>query len=56
MTSNFPTIEEVIAVHGDLIAQFGGAPGLRRDMGALESALLRPQMGYYDGLIEEPRR
>ena len=22
-------------------------------MGALESALLRPQMGYYDGLIEE---
>ena len=25
----------------------------RRDMGALESALLRPQMGYYDGLIEE---
>ena len=24
-----------------------------RDMGALESALLRPQMGYYDGLIEE---
>jgi hypothetical protein len=28
------------------------AAGLR-DMGALESALLRPQMGYYDGLIEE---
>lgn len=24
-----------------------------RDMGALESALLRPQMGYYDGIIEE---
>ena len=24
-----------------------------RDMGALESALLRPQMGYYDGPIEE---
>ncbi len=24
-----------------------------RDIGALESALLRPQIGYYDGLIEE---
>ena len=52
MSSNFPTIEEVIAIHDDLIAHFGGSPGLR-DMGALESALLRPQMGYYEGLIEE---
>ena len=34
------------------IAQFGGSLGLR-DMGALESALMRPQMGYYDGTIEE---
>ena len=24
-----------------------------RDEGALESALLRPQIGYYDGIIEE---
>ena len=24
-----------------------------RDEGALESALLRPQIGYYDSLIEE---
>ena len=24
-----------------------------RDVGALEAALLRPQMGYYDGLVEE---
>ena len=52
MTSNFPTIEEVVVIHNDLIEQFGGAPGLR-DMGALESALLRPQMGYYEGLLEE---
>ena len=52
MTSNFLTIEEVIAIHDDLIAQFGGSAGLR-DMGALESALLRPQMGYYEGLLEE---
>ena len=52
MTRGFPTVEEVVAIHADQIAQFGGAVGLR-DMGALESALLRPQMGYYDGPIEE---
>ena len=39
-------------MHSALIAEFGGAAGLR-DMGALESAVMRPQMGYYDGLIEE---
>ena len=50
--SRFPTIEEVLAMHDDLIAQFGGSPGLR-DMGALESAVARPQMGYYRSLIEE---
>lgn len=52
MSSNFPTIQEILAVHQDQIEQFGGSHGLR-DMGALESALFRPQMGYYDGLIEE---
>ena len=52
MISNFLTMEEVIAIHDDQIDQFGGSPGLR-DMGALESAIFRPQMGYYDGLIEE---
>ena len=52
MTRGFPTVEEVLAIHADQIAQFGGSMGLR-DMGALESALFRPQMGYYDGLTEE---
>ena len=52
MSSNFPTIQEILAVHQDQIEQFGGSHGLR-DMGALESALFRPQMGYYDGIIEE---
>ena len=52
MSSKFPTIQEILAVHEDQIEQFGGSHGLR-DIGALESALLRPQMGYYDGIIEE---
>jgi death-on-curing protein len=52
VSSTFLTIEEVIAIHDDLIAQFGG-PTEVRDMGALQSALLRPQMGYYADLLEE---
>ena len=52
MTSSFLTFEEVVAIHDDLIAEFGGGSGLR-DMGALESALMRPQMGYYDGPVQE---
>ena len=52
MTRSFPTVEEAVAIHDDLLAKFGGSTGLL-DMRALESALLRPQMGYYDGLIQE---
>ena len=51
MTS-YPTVGEVIAVHAQLIARFGGALGIR-DRGALESALARPQSGYYTDLIQE---
>ena len=39
-------------MHDALIAETGGAYGLR-DRGMLESAIKRPQIGYYDGLIEE---
>ena len=52
MPSRFLTIEEVIAIHDELVEQFGGALGLL-DMGALESALLRPQIGYYESVIDE---
>ena len=52
MNHDFPTLEEVVAIHDIAVQEFGGAQGLR-DMGALESAILRPQMGYYNGLIEE---
>ena len=52
MIHDFPTIEEVVAIHDVAIREFGGSMGLR-DMGALESAILRPQMGYHDSLIEE---
>ena len=52
MTHRFPNLDEVVAIHDDQLAQFGGEPGLR-DIGALESALMRPQIGYYDSIIEE---
>lgn len=52
MTHDFPTIEEVIAMHDALISAFGGPSGIL-DEGALASALMRPQLGYYDGLIQK---
>ena len=48
----YPTIREVIAVHARLIARFGGLLGIR-DQSALESALARPQTGYYHDWIQE---
>jgi len=47
-----PTIDEVVATHARLIAKFGGSLGIR-DLGALESAIFRPQTGYYEDLIQE---
>ena len=39
-------------MHGDLIEIFGGSLGIR-DQGALASAIMRPQLGYYDSLNGE---
>ena len=52
VTHDFPTLEEVVAIHDAQIDEFGGSLGLR-DAGALESAIMRPQLGYYDGLLDE---
>jgi death-on-curing protein len=48
----YPGIEDVISAHSRLIARFGGTLGIR-DRAALESALARPQTGYYEDLIQE---
>jgi death on curing protein len=50
--TSYPTVDEVVAVHAQLIAKFGGSLGIR-DRGALESALARPQSGYYNDIIQE---
>lgn len=49
---DYLTLTEVLVMHEELIELYGGAQGVR-DMGALESALFRPQTGYYDDVIAE---
>ena len=46
------TVADVLAIHADRIDRYGGSHGVR-DIGLLESALHRPQTGYYEGLVAE---
>ena len=48
----YPTLTETLELHARLIDRFGGKGGVR-DMGLLESALMRPQTGYYKTLSLE---
>ena len=50
-TVAFLSRDEVLEIHRSLLEHFGGPPGVR-DLGLLESALYRPQTGYYDDLAE----
>lgn len=50
--SDYLTVAEVLEIHTDQIQRYGGSPGVR-DHGLLESAVLRPQTGYYADVIEE---
>lgn len=52
MTVYYPDLAEVVAMHDVQIRLHGGSVGLR-DKGQLESALHRPQTGYYLDLIQE---
>jgi len=50
--TEYVTTADALFFHKHLIERFGGAPGIR-DAGALESALHRPQTGYYDTITHE---
>ena len=50
--TEYVTLIEALTFHADQIQRYGGDEGIR-DPGALESALFRPQTGYYDDLISE---
>ncbi len=46
------TAAESVEIHRAMIDAHGGSHGIR-DIGALESALFRPQSGYYQDIIAE---
>lgn len=48
----FLSVEEVLNLHGKTIKIHGGKTGVR-DLGLLESAILRCQSGYYNSLSEQ---
>ncbi|MGQ0429781.1 MAG: type II toxin-antitoxin system death-on-curing family toxin [Gammaproteobacteria bacterium] len=50
--TEYVTTADALFFHKELIEHYGGATGIR-DAGALESALHRPQTGYYDTIVEE---
>jgi death-on-curing protein len=50
--TEYVTTADALFFHRQLIERYRGAPRVR-DVGALESALQRPQTGYYDTIIEE---
>ena len=50
--TEYITTADALFFHRQLIEQYGGAPGVR-DVGALESALHRPQTGYYESIVHE---
>ena len=49
---DYLTVDDVLVMHRELIERYGGSHGIR-DMGALESAVFRPQTGYYEDVIAE---
>jgi len=52
MSFKYLQMDEVLQMHAALIERYGGSYGLR-DQNALESALMRPQTGYYNDILEE---
>lgn len=49
---DYLALDDVLYIHAEQLRLFGGAQGVR-DHGLIESALLRPQTGYYAELIEQ---
>jgi death on curing protein len=47
VSPTFLTLSEVLDIHDDLIAEFGGSPGIR-ELGLAESAIAMPQSGHGD--------
>jgi death on curing protein len=50
--SEYLTVAEVYRMQYRLLEMFGGVHGVR-DQGAVEAAVFRPQIGYYNSIEEE---
>ena len=50
--TEYVTTADALFFHRQLIDRYGGAARVR-DLGALESALHRPQTGYYNSLVDD---
>jgi len=50
--TEYVSTADALFFHKELIERYGGATRIR-DAGALESALHRPQTGYYDTIVHE---
>ena len=48
----FLALEEVVRIHGDQIARYGGLEGIR-DLGLLQSALAMPEAGFGGRYLHE---
>lgn len=49
---DYLSLDDALYIHAEQLRLFGGARGVR-DHGLIESALLRPQTGYYADLVEQ---
>lgn len=52
MPRTYASVGDVLLAHEEVLRHGGGSPGIR-DRAALESAVFRPQCGYYADVIEE---
>ena len=52
MSRDYLTVADILGMHAVLVEKYGGMTGIR-DMGGLESAVYRPQSGYYADIVEE---
>lgn len=50
--TQYLTIEEIRVIHKNLIDEFGGSSGIL-DYKTLQSAIMRPQTGYFKNILEQ---
>ena len=50
--SDYLTTADILGIHHILLEKYGGLGGIR-DLGALESAVFRPQCGYYEDILDK---